>query len=103
MPGFYSTNTQNPLHWTLNSCFGALHSVYVHLGWFHNCMKLGAKQGELVQLMQKYVHEVTSGFFATNTPNPPHWTVNSCFDALHSVWVHFGLFRNRMKFDAKTG
>ena len=34
---------------------GALHSVYVHLGWFHNCMKLGAKRCELVQLMQKFV------------------------------------------------
>ena len=29
--------------------------VRVHLGSFHNCMKLGAKQGELVQLKQKFV------------------------------------------------
>jgi len=28
-----------------------LHSVWVHLGSFRNCMKLGAKQCELVQLM----------------------------------------------------
>ena len=35
--------------------FGALHSVWVHLGSFHHCMKLGAKRGELVQLIQKFV------------------------------------------------
>ena len=66
-------------------------------------MKLGAKWGELVQLMQKFVHEVTSGFFATNAPNPPHRTQNSCFGALHSVWVHLESFRNCMKLGAKRG
>ena len=52
---FFATNTPNPLHWTLNSCFGALHSVWVHLGSFRKRMKLDAKQGELVQLMRKLV------------------------------------------------
>ena len=66
-------------------------------------MKLDAKQGELVQLMQNSCHEVTSGFYAPNAPNPPHWTVNSCFGALHSVWVHLGSFPNCMKLDAKQG
>ena len=37
----------------LNSCFGAFHSVWVNLGPFRYCMKLGAKWAELVQLMQK--------------------------------------------------
>jgi hypothetical protein len=27
----------------------------MHLGSFRNCMKLDAKQGQLVQLMQKFV------------------------------------------------
>ena len=30
-------------------------SILVHLGSFRNCIKLGAKHGELVQLMQKFV------------------------------------------------
>ena len=34
---------------------GAFHSVWVHLGSFRNCKKLGAKRGELVQLIQKFV------------------------------------------------
>ena len=48
-------NASNPLHWTLNSCFGALHSVWLHLGLFRSCLKLGAKRGQLVQLMQKFM------------------------------------------------
>ena len=48
-------NAPDPLHWTLNSCFGAFHSVREHLGSFRNCMKLGAKRGEVVELMQKFV------------------------------------------------
>jgi len=52
-------------------------SVWVHFGWFHYCMKLGAKRDELEQLMQKFVHEVASKFLAANEPDPPHWTLNS--------------------------
>ena len=59
--------------------FGALHSVWVHLRSFHNCMKLDAKQSELVQLKQsELMHET-------------------------HVWVHLGSFRNRMKLNAKQG
>ena len=96
-------NAPNQPHWTPISCFGALHSVWVHLGSFCNCMKLSAKQCELVQLMRKLVPRSHDGFFSTNAPNPPHWTLNSCFGALHIVWVHLGVFRNRMKLDAKQG
>ena len=89
---FRNERTQSP-HWILNSCFGALQSVGMYLGSFRNCMKLDAKQGQLVQLMQKFVPRFTSGFFATNTPNPHHWTLNTCFGAFLSVWVHLGPFR----------
>ena len=74
--GFFEPNAPNPPHWTVNSCFGVFRSIWMHLGSFLNCMKLIAKQTELVQLMQKLCHEVTSGFFATNGPNPPHLTQN---------------------------
>ena len=73
----------------------------MHLGVFRNRMKLHAKQGELVQLMRKLVRPSHAGIFSTNAPNPPHYSLNSCFGALHIVWVHLGLFRNRMKLDAK--
>src|SRR6185503_15327462 len=76
-------------------------SIWVHLGSFCNCMKLGAKHTELVQLIQKFVPRSHIVFFATNAPNTPHWTLTSCFGAFHCVWVHLGSFRNCMKLGAK--
>ena len=29
-------------------------------------------------------------FFATNAPNPPHWTLNSCFGLFRTIWMHMG-------------
>ena len=68
---------------------------------FRNYMKLDAKQGELVQLMRKFLPRCHVRIFSTNAPNPPHWTLNSCFGELHSVWMHLGSFRNCRKLDAK--
>ena len=31
-------------------------------------------------------------FFATNAPDPPHWTLNSCFGVFRTFWVCFGPF-----------
>ena len=36
-----------------------------------------------------------------NAPDPPHWTLNSCFGVSRSVWVHFGLFHYCTKLGAK--
>ena len=36
-----------------------------------------------------------------NTPDPPHWNLNSCIGAFWSILVHFGLYRYCMKVDAK--
>ena len=66
-------------------------------------MKLGAKHTELVQLMQKFMPRSHIVFFATNAPDPPHWTLNSCFGVFHSACVHLGSFRNCMKLGAKRG
>ena len=99
----FSTNAPNPPHWTLNSCFGALHNVWVHFGSFRNYLKLDVKQDELVQLMRKFLPRCHVRIFSTNAPNLPHWTLNSCFSALHSVWMYLGSFRHCMKLDAKQG
>ena len=37
-------------------------------------------------------HEVVSEFSDTNAPNPPHWTLTSCFGAFCTIWVHLGQF-----------
>ena len=60
--------------------------------------KSGAKRAELVQ---KFENEVASEFFATNTPDPPHWTLKLCFAVIRTIWVHFGLFGFLTKIDAK--
>src|SRR6185312_11312492 len=78
-------------------------SIWVHLGSFRNCMKLVAKHTELVQLMQKFVPRSRVVNFATKALGPPHWILNSCFGAFHSVWVHLLSFRNCMKLGAKRG
>ena len=37
-------------------------------------------------------HEVVLEFFATNAPDPPYWTLTSCFVAFRTIWVHLGQF-----------
>ena len=46
---FLATKSPDPLHWTLNSCFGEFRTNWVHLGPFGCFKKLGAKRSELVQ------------------------------------------------------
>jgi len=46
---FFATKATDPLHSTLNSCFGEFYKIWVHLGWFGCLKKLGAKWSELVQ------------------------------------------------------
>ena len=95
-------NAPNPPHWTLNSYFHKFHCVWVHLLWFRNCMKLGAKRCELKQFMKKFVPRSHVWILRNErTQSASFWTLNSCFGALYSVWVHFGSFRNSIKLDAK--
>ena len=61
----------------------------MHSGPFGCLTKLGAKRAELVQTS---CHELPIGIFATNTPDPPHWTLNRRFGEFHTIWVHSGPF-----------
>ena len=78
--------------------------VSFHLGVFWTVSLLYetcCKSSKLVQLMQMFMHDVVLEFFATNTPDPHHWTLNSSFGAFHSIWVHLEPFRNCTKLAAK--
>ena len=75
-------NAPNPPHWTLNSAF---RTIWVHSGPFGCLTKLGAQGAEVVQ---KFVPRSRVGIFPTNAPDPPHWTLNSCSGAFHTIWVH---------------
>jgi len=52
---YFTVNTPDPHHWTLNTCFGAFLPVWVHLEPFRYYTKLEAKRDILVQLMQQFV------------------------------------------------
>src|SRR6185437_12271897 len=79
----------DPTHWTLNSRFGVFCTIWVHLGLFGCHTTLSAKQ---VKLVQKFMPRCLVGILATNTPDPPHWTLNLCFGVFRIIWVHLGLF-----------
>ena len=64
-------------------------------------MKLVAKHTKLVQFIQKFVPRINVVFFATNAPDPTHWTLNSCFGASRNVWEHLAMFHYYTKLIAK--
>ena len=84
----FATNAPDPHHWTLNSCFVAFRKVWVHLGSFCYCTKLGAKWAVLANWCKSSCHEVASELFATNAWVTLHGTLNSCFVAYRKVWEH---------------
>ena len=98
---FFATNAPDPLHCTLNSCFGASRSVWVHLAMFHYYTKLGAKRVEQVQLMHKFVPWSHFGIFRNECTRPTPLDPKLMYCCIRSDWVHFGLFCYCMKLGAK--
>ena len=99
----FAKKAPDPPHWTLNPCFYLFHSVWVHLGSFHYCMKLGAKRAELVQLLQKFVPQSRVGIvhnaWTQSTPLNPKLMfrcVSQCLGPfgivsfLHEIWCKTG-------------
>jgi len=97
----FATNAPDPHHWTLNHVFDAFRNVWVHLWPFCCYTKLGANGPNWCNKCKSSCHEVVSELFATNAPDPHHWTLNSCFVAFRKVWVHLGSFRYCTKLGAK--
>ena len=71
---------------------------WVHSGPLGCLTKIDAKRAELVQ---KFVPRSCIKFFATNAPDPTHWTLNSCFGEFHTIWVHLGPLGCPTKFGEK--
>ena len=61
----------------------------LHLGLFGWLTKLGAKWAELVQ---NFMPRSRIGIFRNDAPDPPHWTLISCFGEFHTILVHLGPF-----------
>ena len=90
-------NPLDPLHWTLNSCFAVFRTIgciWDHLVALRNSVQNGPNW------CKSSCHEVASEFFTTNAPNPPHWTLNSCFVCFVQFWCicgHLDELRNSVK------
>ena len=95
---FFTTNMPNPPHWTLNWCFGAFCTIWVHLGPFGCLTKLGAKRAELVQ---KFMPRSRVGIFRNERTRSTPLDTKLNFSVFHSVWVHLGLFRYFTKLETK--
>jgi hypothetical protein len=52
---------------------------------FHYFTKFHAKLAELTPLTHKFAKRTCVKFFATNAPDPLHWTQNSCFVVFWTV------------------
>ena len=96
----FATKAPDPHHWTLNSSLVRFFPFGCILDRFATARNLVQKR-KLVQLMQMFMHDVVLEFFATNTPDPHHWTLNSCFGVFLSILVHLGPFRYCTKLGAK--
>ena len=64
-------------------------------------MKLGAKRGELVQLMQKFMPRSHVGIFRNERTQSTPLDPKLSFGPFRNIWVHLGSFRNCMKLGAK--
>ena len=82
----------------LTLCFGALRTIWVHLGEFGCVTTLSAKWANLVK---SSCHEVESEFFVMSAPDPPHWPLNSRFGVFRTLWMNLGPFGCRTKLGAK--
>jgi hypothetical protein len=72
--------SSHPIHF-----IGPIIQILGRFGPFHYCKKVDAKLVELVPLTQSSLNKVASEFFATNAPDPLHWTQNSCFSVFWTI------------------
>ena len=98
MSELFATNAPDPLHWTLNTCFGAFLTICVHLGLLGCLTKLGAKRAELVQ---KLVPRSCIGIFRNKrtryTPLDPNLMVWCVTYHLGSFGIVFLPYETRCK------
>ena len=99
---FFTKSAPDPHHRTLNSCFGAFLFLLGAFGTVSLLHKTCCKMRQTGAINAKVRATMScKNFFTTNAPDPHHWTLNSCFGAFLSVWVHLAPFRYCTKLGAK--
>jgi hypothetical protein len=76
---FFATNAPDPLHLSQNSSFGGISDRFV------TARKSMQNWPNWCHYHTSSLNKVASDFFATNAPDPLHWTQNSCFGAFQTV------------------
>ena len=87
---FFVTNAPSPHYWNLDSClavFLSIGSIWDSFATTRNSMQNGLKW---CNQCKSSFHKVALEIYATNGPDPPHWTLNSCFGAFLSILGAFG-------------
>ena len=95
--GILHNKPLDPPHWTLTSCFVVFPFIWVHLGQFV-ALRHSIQNGP--NWCKSSFHEVASEFITANAPDPPHWTLNSCFCVFRTIWMYlepFGCLQNSVQ------
>jgi len=97
---FFAMNPSNPLHCSLNSCFGAFRTVWVYLRPIGCLTKLGAKHSELVQ---KFVPRSRVRIFRNKRTRSTPWDPKLMFWCISYHLDPFGTVRLPYETQGKTG
>jgi len=96
--GIFHNEPLDPPYWTLTSCFGAFvlfECIWDSLAVLQHSVQNGPNW------CKSSCHEVASEFFATNAPDPLHWTPNTCFGVFCTIWMYLEPFGCLTKHSAK--
>ena len=72
-------------------CFVLFGCIWYHFVTLQNSVQNG------LMWCKSSCHAVVSECFATNAPDPPHWTLKSCFGVFRTLWVHLAAIQNSVQ------
>src|SRR6185312_10514244 len=75
--------------------------VSYHLGSFGTVYCVTTLSSKRAKLVQKFVPRSRFEIFHSNAPDPPHWTLNTCFGVFRTIWVHLVPFGYLTKLGVK--
>src|SRR6185503_8071647 len=76
-------------------CFVLFGCIWDHYVALQNSVQNGPNK------CKSSCHKVASEFYTMNAPDPPHWTLNTCFGAFLTICVHLGSLGCLTKLGAK--
>ena len=96
--GIFRSERTRSTHCTLNSFFGVFCTIWMHLD---HLVSLQNSMQNRPNWCKSSCHGVASYVFASNTPDCPHWVLNSYFGVFRTIFVHLVPFGYHTKLGAK--